>query len=326
MQDAHSLGIAEGPPGLSSCSSSYEELLKQALLLEQAGELQDAQKIFEYCIRVPLAGSDAAQAALIRFQYGLFWERQKDEVQAKAWFEQSIAFAPTLEASTRLAGLYLRQNADLLAAKTLEKALGLAANKAQRFMMLKSIGNCYFRCEEVSLSKNFYQLALKLEPGSSLVRCNLGFLAVKQNDLPQAKQLFEQAYASDPKCSKALGGLALCYYLTHQLGCAHEYFGKALQLDLNQPVLVFYLVRCAFELKSYSLAESMLASYMDRFVSNPDLQFSLACLQYHLGKFEQLKVTLDSLLRVQPQHALGLELNKKLQPFLRPSFSPAMSL
>ena len=96
---------------------------------------------------------------------------------------------------------------------------------------------------------------------------------------------------------------------------AHDHFARSLEAELNQPTVIFHLVKCAYEIKSYATAARLLASYVDIAPVNANLLYSLGGLQFHLGRIDEAGRTVARILRIQPSHSGAGELQKLISRF-----------
>jgi tetratricopeptide (TPR) repeat protein len=94
---------------------------------------------------------------------------------------------------------------------------------------------------------------------------------------------------------------------------------QSLELELNNPTAIFYLVKCAYEIKSYATASQMLLNYIQIAPVNTNLLYSLAGLQFHLGRISEAKETTLKILELQSQHAGAKELLNMIERYASPS-------
>ena len=278
-------------------------LIKNGDLLFEEGDYGLAKNIF----KAILSSGDYSGTALLRLGKCLEAENKLDE--AKTSYESSITFHPTFEAYKRLASILSRQNQDHHAADTLERALNLKdLTHDTRFEILKACGNSWTRAKRFEDAERCFKKALEIKPSADDVRSNLGALYLQSTKISEAKRNFIDAIASNPRNHHALSGLGSCYMAEGDKKSAHDYFCQALAIDLNNPSAIFYLVKCAYEIRSYAPAAKILQEYIQSAPTNPDLLYSLGGLQYHLGRMADSKESVLKALELQPQHEGAKEL------------------
>src|SRR5262249_55745133 len=153
--------------------------------------------------------------------------------------------------------------------------------------------------------------ALELDPSADDVRANLGALHLSMGKPQEARRHFNDALASNPRNDKALAGLGSCHLAAGSDAdkhAAYDCFARALEIELNNPDAVFYLVKLGYELKSHATATRILEEYIQIAPVNTNLLYSLAGLQYHLGRMDSARGTVERILTLQPEHAGAKEL------------------
>jgi len=289
-------------------------LLKNADLLFDSGEFTLAKNIYKTILK----GGDNTSVAL--FRIGRCLEAEGKQEEAHAHYEESIAYHPTLESFQRLSALLLRQSKDQQAAETLERALHIKdLGSNARFELHKAIGNCWTRAKNDENAEIHFKKALEVNPTADEIRANLGALYLQSNKISDAKRHFRDATASNPSNFQAIAGLGSCCLAEGDKKSAHDYFAQALGIELNNSTAIFYLVKCAYELKTYAVAAKILDEYIQISPVNPNLLYSLAGLQFHLGRITESKATTSRILELQPQHAGAKELMMMIERYSGPA-------
>lgn len=295
---------------LANGKLNFPYLMKNADLLYDTSEYALARNIYKTILK----SGEFTSVALLKL--GRCFESEGKIAEAKAHYEESIAYHPSLEPYQRLSVLLIRQGKDQQAAETLERALNLKdLSSSIRFEFLKSCGNCWTRAKKTEEAEKAFKKALELQPSADDIRSNLGVLHLQNNKIGEAKRNFQDAIASNPKNPQALSGLGSCYLAEGDKKSAHDYFSRSLELDLNNPTSIFYLVKCAYELKSYATAARILGEYIQISPVNPNLLYSLAGLQFHLGRMSESKSTTLKILELNPKHAGAKDLLNMIEKY-----------
>lgn len=295
---------------LSNGKLNVPFLLKNGDVLFDAGEYPLARNIYKTIL------SSGEFTSTILNRLGRCFEAEGKFDEAKKKYEESIAYLPNLDSFLRLSSSLVRQNKDQQAAEVMERALKLRDLTAtQRFELLKSSGNCWTRSKRAGEAETCFKQALEIDPSADDVRSNLGVLYLQGNKISEAKRNFQDAIASNPKNHQALAGLGSCCLAEGDKKAAHDYFTQSLEIELNNPTAIFYLVKCAYELKIYSAAARILGKYIEIAPVNTNLLYSLAGLQFHLGRVQDSKSTTQKILELQPDHFGAKDLLNLIQRY-----------
>ncbi|MEN9724337.1 MAG: hypothetical protein RJB38_2323 [Pseudomonadota bacterium] len=243
-------------------------------------------------------------------------ERDQDPKKARRCYQDAVAYEPHLEGYRSLAMLEIRSRNDAAAADALERALQLKDLPTNvRFEIHRASGNCWMRAQQTEKAEIQYKRALGIDPTSDQISSNLGALYLQSGRLKDAERAFEDALVANPNNSRALSGMAAALLADGKKREAHDYFAKSLQLELDQPQAVYHLVKCAYEIKSYATAARILGDYVRIAPPNPNLLYSLAGLQFHLGRIEEAQTTVSKILRMQPTHSGANDLSKLIDRY-----------
>ncbi len=291
-------------------------LIRNADLLFDSGDYVLAKNIYKTILKT----GENTSAAL--FRMGRCFEAEGKYEEALVHFEESIAYHPSLECFQRLSALLLSQNKDLQAGEILERAMNLKdLNPSARFELFKAAGNCWTRAKRIEYAERNFKKALEINPSADDIRANLGALYLQANKIPEAKRYFRDATASNPENYQAMAGLGSCSLAEGDRKSAHDHFAQSLNIELNNPNAIFYLVKCAYELKSYAVASKILEEYIQIAPVNPNLLYSLAGLQFHLGRIQDAKITTSKILELQSQHEGAKDLLNLIERYTGPTAS-----
>ncbi|MBS1959795.1 MAG: tetratricopeptide repeat protein [Bdellovibrionales bacterium] len=283
-------------------------LTNNADLLLQAGEVELARNIY----RALLKSGEASDVAYAGLAICADREGLVDQAIQFAW--DSVAFAPNQKGYQILAQLLVQQGRDQEASQALNRALkSLRLNSQEQAEYYKMIGNCQSRLGNTNEAESAFLSALQLNPSSDDVQSNLGSLYLEQGRINDAKRRYQDALAANAANDKAWVGLGLCYVAVDDKESAHEAFARSLEKNLRNSTAIFHLVKCAYEIKKYSTAEKMLTNYVEIAPVSPSLLYSLAGLQFHVGKRKEASSTAKKILQIRGDHQGAKDLIKRIE-------------
>lgn len=290
---------------------AVEENLSAAFLFQNA-DLLFSSGDFSLALNIYRAILQRGESqALALYWMGRCHEAEGRVPDARKCYEDSITWQPRLDTYQFLSSLLIRQGQDKAAAQVLERALNLKGlDEKTRCELFKACGNCWMRAETPERAEKNYRKVMELDPRADDVLANLGALYLQMGRTEESRRFFEDALASNPSNDKALAGIGSCWLAEGEKRKAHDFFARALSINLNNPSAIFYLVKCAYEIKSYATAARILSDYADTAPVNANLLYSLAGLQFHLGRRGEAKATAQKILELQPQHPGAAELMK----------------
>lgn len=285
-------------------------LIKNGELLFTAGDVSLAKNIFVALLK------SGERSEIAHYWLGHCAAAENDTARAINHYQASIAFDPQFNTFKQLAQLYIKDSKYAEAAHVFERSLmNHSFDQAIIFEIHKTCGNCYSKTSTPIKSEAHYLKALAIDPKADDILANLGALYLQLGRTQDAKTCFENAVARNHKNDRAMSGLGSCFALSGQMKQAHDHFAKSLEIQIHNPTAVFHLVKCAYELKSYTVAEHLLREYIDASPVNANLLYSLAGLQFHLGKITEALKTTDQILTMQNEHVGAKELKKVLEKY-----------
>ncbi len=297
-----------GPALGSTEASDVPYLVENAQILLAAGEIELARNIY----RAILKSGDASDVAYAGLAQCADREGLVEQAIQFAW--DSIAFAPNKKGYQILAQLLVQQGRDQEASQALSRALkSLDLSIQEKADYYKMIGNCMSRLGEQNEAERAYKKALELSPASDEVQSNLGSLYLEQGQVQEAKRCYQDAIASNSHNDKAWVGFGLCCVAEGDKESAHEAFARSLEKNLRNSTAIFHLVKCAYEIKKYSTAEKTLAQYVEVAPVSPSLLYSLAGLQFHVGKKKESSQTAKRILQMKADHQGARELLNRIE-------------
>ncbi len=283
-------------------------LIRNASILLEAGDLELARNIYRAVLRTGEA-SETAYAGLAECADRLGYVDQAIE-----YAQSSVAFAPNQKGYQILSQLLMQQGRDREAVQVLNRALkGLQLSATDQAHYLKAVGNCHSRLGDYAESERAYRKALELAPDSDETQANLGSVFLEQGRNADAKRCYQDAVSSNASNDKAWVGLGLCAVADSDKEAAHDAFARALELNIKNSTAIFHLVKCAYEIKRYAIAEKILGSYVDIAPVSPSLLYSLAGLQFHVGKHMEATSTARRILQMKSDHAGARDLIDRIE-------------
>jgi tetratricopeptide (TPR) repeat protein len=288
-------------------SESSEYLAQNADLLLQVGEIELARNIY----RAILKTGDSCDVAYAGLANCSDKEGMIEQAIQFAW--DSVAFAPNKKGYQILSQLLVQQGRDQEAAQALSRAIkSLELSAQEKAEYHKMIGNCMARLGQNPEAERAYKKALELSPASDETQSNLGSLYLEQGQVVDAKRCYQDAIASNPTNDKAWVGLGLCFVAEGDKEAAHDAFSRSLERNLRNSTAIFHLVKCAYEIKKYSQAERMLSNYVEVAPVSPSLLYSLAGLQFHVGKKKEAALTAKRILQIKGDHQGARDLIRRI--------------
>jgi Tfp pilus assembly protein PilF len=298
--DAAAAGAVAQSEGLYLANGKLngELLSANAKILLQAGDYPAARQIF---MALTQSGERMAEGLL-----GLarcFEAEGQIEKSLKA-YDDSILYAPSIDAYRRYASLLIRSQRDQQAAEVLERAILMKAlSDKHRYDLHQATGNAWLRAQVPAKAERHYRKALEYHPHSDAVATNLGTLCLQQRRYEEAKTAFEESLRVNPRNERAWFGMGSIYLATGEKKLAHDAFADSLRIKIQQPQAIFHLVKAAYEIKEYAPARDLLRAYVEMSPFNANLLYSLAGLEYHLGDRLAAARTARTILQIQPTHA-----------------------
>jgi tetratricopeptide (TPR) repeat protein len=285
-------------------------LLKNANLLMSAKDYGLAKNIFR---AVAQTGESTSQAL---HGIGVCLEAEGKLEEAKAQFEESIAYQPSFAAYRKLIQILVRQTKFQQAAEISERALQLhSLEKNIRIELHTIAGTCWSKTNIMHKAEKHFLRASDLAPESEEIQVHLGNLYLQGGRNEDAKRRFADAFAANSKNFSAIMGLAATAVAEGDIRSAHDYYVQALNIELNNPTAIFYLVKYAYELKTYATAARLVEEYIQVAPVSISLLYSLAGLQFHLGRIGDSKKTAQKILSLQPQHQATQDLLKIIEKY-----------
>ena len=122
--------------------------------------------------------------------------------------------------------------------KNLENLLEVTVDVFQKATIYKDLARYYQKIKLYDKAHEYYEASIDLNPCSSAVFCDMGFLFLELYDVQSAHSCFEKCLDLNPQFLKAWLGLALIHYYAEDLELAWSNLEKVFDLDpLNSAAL-----------------------------------------------------------------------------------------
>ncbi|MBI2712807.1 MAG: tetratricopeptide repeat protein, partial [Bdellovibrio sp.] len=279
-------------------------------ILFKAGEFNLAKNIYRTLFQ------SGERPGLSLYWMGRCNEQEGRIEDAEKNYEESIVYQPSLEAFQRHAALLIRKQKDHQAAEVMERALTLTDISTDvLFEIHKATGNCWLRSKNEKKAEHHYRKALELKPASDAIHTSLGNLYLAQGRVDEAKRSFQGALSLNVKNDRALAQLATLALSQGDARGAHDLLAESLEINLQNPQAIYHLVKCAYEIKSYATAARLVQEYVQSAPINTNLLYSLAGLQFHLGRLRDAKLTVQKILAMDSNHLGALDLRKLIDQY-----------
>ena len=175
-------------------------------------EIVEVQKAWEQFRPVTLPPADLKQ---IRVRQEEIEAKYKDELEALGRQRLSALSAGYLAALKKkpddgqaLAQLGILYGENGLYTEALEQFQKLLAVEKVNAMALNNIGNIHFLQERLPEARQAYEAALKVEPGDTGIMANLCRVKLREGKKDDARNIFKEAVAADPRVLRRYGDLA----------------------------------------------------------------------------------------------------------------------
>lgn len=309
-EDQKSTGI------LSQSAASFTEsekincetLIKNAKILLAAGDFALAKNIFKSLVE----RGDMLGVAYSGLGTCLSLEN-KDELAIRA-FREAIIYEPTYGSLYALAELYIKKSEFPNAVGTLLRASNLPKLSKERTLEIhKALGGCYMHMNQLNNAEAHFRNAYEIQPNSDSLHVSIGSLAIKRGDMSTSLLHYKEAARLNPKNTAAFSGIGLAHLGLGQKDLAFDAFVNSLKLEPKSSTALFHLIKCAYDLKRYEPACSILKDYMKSHPVNSNILFSYAGLLFHQGLLKESLEEVEKLTQLNPYHEGAGKLKKLIQ-------------
>lgn len=176
----------------------------------------------------------------------------------------------------------------------------------------KELGECYLFMGELDKAEEYYKKAV----GSNGVHpdpyLGLATVAVQRGALDDAILMYEKAHKIEPT-DKSLSGIALIRMENGQQAEAFSMFIEALEINPENMVALFSLIRLAHELDRTAEIVPHLENYLEIDESKHEVRYSLAGCYVVLDQKDKAQEQLEKILEMSPDFEAASEMLETIQ-------------
>lgn len=175
------------------------------------------------------------------------------------------------------------------------------------FEINKELGECYLFMGDYDKAEEYYRKAASSNSQSAAPYMGLATVAVQRSELDKALILYQKA-ALVEETDKALCGIGLVYMEQGKHDEAYENFAKALGKSADNIVALNCLVREAYQLNRVEDALPFLEDSLQAGVETEAIRVTLAGCLIYLGRGEEARQHLETVLGANPANVSAKEL------------------
>ncbi|MBI5090846.1 MAG: glycosyltransferase [Candidatus Hydrogenedentes bacterium] len=210
-----------------------------------------------------------------------------------------------------------KPEADLLAparrasdAGNYEEAYTLAqdAAGADEFNRQNLLGRAVARLGKLDTAEQHYRAALALRPSDARVQGELGILLVAMNRPNDAKPFLEWSVKYDSDNERVIAALGLVYLAQGDQAAAFARFKQALTTSFHNESVQCHFIQTAYALRRLDEAEPLVRKFVDFYPGNIGMSYNYAAMVYKLGRLDEARDRLETLLLLSPGYEPAQEL------------------
>jgi len=243
--------------------------------------------------KTALYASTQRRDADAREDIGLELAHKGDLAGAESQLRDAVALAPNdAEFLSNLATVLAMERKLEDSANFFERALKLdPGNLTSRRYLAANL----WQLHRYPQAKQNLELILKRNPNDNPSRLLLGMVAENMSDYRTAVQMLSSVPAEVQKQPESIGALAVSYYQLGEKENAQHTLDR-LKNHAAGPRAVLLGAQIADQMADYDTAEQLLNSIKSTYSDETDLGYRLATVQYHAGKFDRSEQTLLELI------------------------------
>jgi tetratricopeptide (TPR) repeat protein len=235
---------------------------------------------------------------------------------AEAELRQATALAPANpEMLTTLGTVLAMQKKLEESSQVFRRALQISPNEltARRYLAAN-----LWQLHRNREAKENLQVILRQKPNDKQARLLLGMVSENLGDYASAAKMLGSVPEEVRKQPESIAALARSYYHLRQVENARATL-TLLAAPPTAPQAVFLSAQIADEMQDYPTAEKLLASIRSTFSEPSQIDYTLALVEYHAGRFEQTQNLLEKLIASGTKTApifnlLGWSYHKQARP------------
>jgi tetratricopeptide (TPR) repeat protein len=183
----------------------------------------------------------------------------------------------------------------------------------QRANLFRHIGDCFTKLGDLENGADNYTRALELDPYCAKSLIGLGTIALQQHNYNVAVPQFQKAVGLSPRDDMASLGLGLAFEGLGELEEARRWTSRACNLNIENSVAIFNLVKLAYDTEVFTEAEEIVARYVGQHPHDTNMIFTLGGLAFRAGKFEEAGKLMENILIHDPMNSRAHGLMAQIQ-------------
>ena len=283
-------------------SSSYtrsrkkpvKELLAQAMVHHQKGELVRAQKYYKHALRIDPNHVDVLHmSGLVAHQLGRNHRGIKFIRKAILIDKSQAVFHKNLAVIYNKVGNWAEAEAASRA------TLQICPKDADAW---GSLGQALAGLERILEAVNAYKRSIKLKPDNALVYCNLATMLIVLNKLEDAEAACHAALHLQPKMAKALHSLGVVQSTAGSLEKAEESFKRAHELDPLNGQTITNLASIYSTKMKFDEAICLFQKVLEDNPSSTEAHFNLGVCYSEKGDLEEALNCFERAIEIDPNY------------------------
>ena len=183
--------------------------------------------------------------------------------------------------------------------------------------LYRLIGDCFAKLGDNNSAKDAYIQAAELDPYAAKVYIGLGTLSLVKNSFDIAVLHFQKAIGLAPSDEMANLGLGLAFHGMGEREEAKRWVLKSLDINFENTVAIFTLVKLSNEMGEYKECEEALMKYLESHPNDYNMIYSLAGIYYKQERYQDTLDLVEKITAVDPMdqkaHALAKQAQRALE-------------
>ncbi len=171
----------------------------------------------------------------------------------------------------------------------------------------KELGECYLFMGDLDKAEEYYRKAVNHGGTQAAPYLGMATIAVQRNKLDEAMVLYNKAHSIE-QSDKTFTGIGLVHMELDEHELAYESFSSALGLNPENMIALNCLVREGYHLGRLADVVPALEISMKVSAEANAIQVSLAGILISLGRHDEAKAHLESVLGIDPANVNAQEL------------------